>query len=119
MPATLTHPRNPRPRKLNSRPKRYDVTSGGGGPIYITSASVMGAGLTLNFDQPVMLCGTPGITTNVAGAVATTAHQQAANRIVIIFSSVLAGATTVNLPWRDPAIRNTSGGYVTANRVAI
>jgi len=114
MPATLKQPPKRQPHTCIPR-----KPTSGGTPIYITAASVMGAGLTLTFDQPVQLCGTPGITTNVAGAVPTTAHQQAANRVVIIFSSVLAGATTINLPWRDPAIRNICGGYVTADRVAI
>jgi hypothetical protein len=113
MPVTLkTLPRR-HPRKLEKRPPREAT------PIYITAASVMGAGLTLTFDQAVLLCGTPGITTNVAGAVPVLAHQQSSTTVIIIFSSVLTGASSVNLPFRDPAIRNSSGGYVTSSRFGI
>jgi len=113
MPTTLRQP-------LKRRRLREKASGASGGtPIYITSASVMGAGLPLTFDQPIWLRGVPKFTTNVAGAVPVAAHQQSSTRVVIIFSSVLAGATTLNLPWRDPAIRNVSGGYVTSNRLAI
>jgi hypothetical protein len=117
MPTTLPRKLSPRPRKLDARPrKRREVTSGGGGPINIAAVSVMGAGLTLTFDQPVLLRGTPGITTDIAGAVAISAIRQAPNRIMIIYSASLAGARVLNLTYRDPAIRNGSGGYLTSNR---
>jgi len=109
MPTTLKQP-------LKRRRLREKASAA---PIYITATSVMGAGLTLTFDQPVLLRGTPAIATNVAGAVPVVAHQASPTRIVIIFSSVLTGATTLDLPWRDPAIRSASGGYVTSNRLAI
>jgi len=35
---------------------------------------------------------------------------------MILFSNVLVVANAVYLPCRDPAIPNTSGGYVTSNR---
>jgi len=120
MPATLTRKMNLRPKhRKPAREKPSGRTSAGGGPIYITAASVIGGMLFLNFDQPVALSGTPKFTTDVAGAVPTSAQLATANRVVIFFSSSVAAATTVNLSYRDPAIRNLSGGYVTSNRVPI
>ena len=111
MPATL-----PRPAREIERVPAAARRLPGATPICITDVSVMGAGLTLTFDQPVLLRGTPGITTDIAGAVPVSAIRQAPNRIMIIYSSSLAGARLLNLTYRDPAIRNGSGGYLTSNR---
>ena len=84
-------------------------------PIYITAVAAVGSVLTLTFDQVVTLEGTPGFTTDVAGADPVSAAQTAPNIVAITFGAAVAAATTVNIPFRDPAIRSQSGGYVTSN----
>ena len=42
------------------------------------------------------------------------AVQSAPNVVQITFSVAITGATTVTIPYRDPAIRSASGGYVIA-----
>src|SRR5688572_4649433 len=88
-------------------------------PIYISSAVAAGSVLTLTFDQPVMLSGTPQFTTDVAGATAQSAVKTAANVVAITFSASIAAATVINLPFREPAIRNASGGFVTSSTFRI
>lgn len=83
-------------------------------PILITSASPVGSVLTLTFDQPVSLNGTPAFTTDVVGATALSATQQSPTVVAITYSAAIAAATEINLGFRDPAIRNSSGGYVTS-----
>ena len=71
--------------------------------------------LTLTFDQPVSLDGTPQFTTDVAGATPVSAAKTAPNVVEITYSAAIAAATSINLSFRDPAIRNSSGGFVTSN----
>ena len=84
-------------------------------PIYITGAVAVGNVLTLTFDQPVILSGTPGFTTDMVGATPVSATRPAINQVAITYSAGVAGLNVVNLTFRDPAIRNASGGYVTCN----
>ncbi|MCC6682205.1 MAG: hypothetical protein IT445_14990 [Phycisphaeraceae bacterium] len=84
-------------------------------PIYITGATLITDELDLTFDQVVSLHGLPGVTTDVAGAVVTDAQQLTPNQIKLFFSAEVSSATKLNIPFRDPAIRNPSGGYVTHN----
>lgn len=84
-------------------------------PIYIVSANPTGSTLTLTFDQPVSLNGTPAFTTDVVGPTALSASQQSPTVVAITFSAAIAAATQVNIAFRDPAIRNSSGGYVTSS----
>lgn len=81
-------------------------------PVLITEASANGSVLTLTFDDAVGLQGTPGITTDVAGAEPISAQLVAPNQVAITFDAAIAAATSLNIPHRDPAIRNSSGGYV-------
>ncbi|MEX0777000.1 MAG: hypothetical protein WD042_14945 [Phycisphaeraceae bacterium] len=89
-------------------------------PIYITGGAVTGSVLTLTFDQAVTLEGTPGIT-SAAHPVATpvSAVQTAPNVVDITFSAVIEGALMLSIPFRDPAIRNAAGGYVTGTEATI
>lgn len=87
-------------------------------PIYIVSGATSGSQLTLTFDQPVSLNGVPQFTTALAPT-PVSAAQTAANVVVITYSGNVAGAEWVNVGFRDPAIRNSSGGFVTSNQVAI
>ena len=84
-------------------------------PILITAATAVGSVLTLTFDQPVILSGTPAFTTDMPGA-AISAARPALDQVAITFDAAVAGFNVVNLAFRDPAIRNASGGYVTCNK---
>src|SRR5687768_3982606 len=81
-------------------------------PIYITDASVSGSVLSLTFDQPVTLDGTPGITTDVAGADPVSAAKTSPISVDITFDAPVAAATEINIPWKDSGIRNLGGGFV-------
>lgn len=88
-------------------------------PITITDVEAAASVLTLTFDQPVSVTGTPGITTDVAGAEPVSAVQTSPNVVAITFDAAIAAATSLNIPYRDPAIRNSVGGYVISNTFPI
>lgn len=88
-------------------------------PIYVTGFAIAGAVLTLTFDQPVMLAGVPGFRTDLAGPTAVSAARTAVDKVAITFSEPLDGAVTLFVGFRDPAIRNASGGYVTSNSIVL
>lgn len=100
-----------RKRRVNYEANRPQPAA----PINITAAAAAGSVLTLTFDQPVSLNGTPGFTTDVAGADPISAAQTAPNVVEITFDAAIAAATAINIPFRDPAIRNSSGGFVVSN----
>jgi len=66
----------------------------------------------LTFDQAVALDGTPAFTTNIVGATPVSAAQTAPNVVAITFSGPIDLATSINIPFRDRAIRSAGGGYV-------
>ena len=80
--------------------------------VRIVSAVAATTTLTVTFDQPVVLKGTPAWTTDVAGATALSATSPSLNTVVITFSASIAAATVANIPVADPAIRNKVGGFV-------
>jgi len=88
-------------------------------PVTITNVARNVAVLTLTFSVPVSLSGTPAFTTNLAGVTALSAAQTAPNIVAITFSASIAAAATLNIPYRDPAIRGQSGGYVTSNQFPV
>jgi hypothetical protein len=88
-------------------------------PITIVSASAGDTALVLALDQPVSLSGTPAITVNVAGAVPLSAIQQDETHIMIVFDRDIGLATTMSIPWQDPAIRNATGGFIIATAVTL
>jgi len=88
-------------------------------PIYITNVLGAGSVLTLTFDQPVSLSGVPKFATDLAGPVAVSAAKTGADTVAITMSASIVGSSFVKIPFRDPAIRNSSGGYVTSDSVPI
>ena len=80
--------------------------------VRILSAVAATTTLTLTFNQPIVLRGTPAYTTDVPGATALSATSPSINTVVITFSATIAAATEVNIPVADPAIRNKVGGFV-------
>lgn len=94
-------------KKVHGRVKPKQVT-----PVRISGVSVNAAVLTVTFDQPIVLKGTPGYTTDVAGAVAVSATSPSINVVEVTFDATIATATQVNIPYLDSAVRSKDGGYV-------
>jgi hypothetical protein len=88
-------------------------------PILIVGSSIAGAVLTLTFDQPVSLSGVPKFTTDLGEVVPVGAAKTAQSVVAITFSAPVTGAVNLNVGFRDPAIRNASGGYVTSDSVVL
>jgi uncharacterized membrane-anchored protein len=83
--------------------------------IKVTAATALGSVLTMTFDQPVSLNGTPAYTTDVVGATAKSAAMTGPTTVAITFSAAIAAATEVRIPYEEPAIRNGSGGFVSTS----
>jgi len=81
-------------------------------PVRITSATKSTTTATIVFNQPVALKGVPAYTTNLAGVTATLATMSNPTTLVVTFSASIATATTLNIPFQEPAIRNQVGGFV-------
>ena len=84
-------------------------------PIAVTAASALGSVLTVTFDQPVALNGTPAYTTDVAGAEAVSAALTSPTTVAITFDASVASATEISIPYEEPAVRNASGGFVSTS----
>lgn len=90
--------------------------------ITIQSVAVGGLGspdLTIVFNGPVSLKGTPQYTTDVAGAVAISAAMSNPTTLVLTFDQDVTAATVLNVPYEDSAVRNSSGGFVTPSSLTI
>jgi hypothetical protein len=81
-------------------------------PIAITSCTKAAAVVTIVFNQSVMLDGIPAYTTNLVGPTVISAALTTPNTLVLTFSATVATATTLNVPYEEPAVRNPSGGFV-------
>jgi len=86
-------------------------------PVTIEEASITETVLTLRLSEAVTLNRgvVPQITTDVDSAEPVSAELTAPNVVAITFSRDISSATVLNIPFRDPAIRNSSGGYVISN----
>ena len=81
-------------------------------PIAIASATKSGAVATIVFNQPVALKGVPALTTNLPGITATAANLTNPTTLALTFSAAITAATSFNISFEDPALRNASGGYL-------
>lgn len=81
-------------------------------PISMTSAVAAGSVITITFDQPVILRGTPRYTTDVGGADAISAVLTSPTTLAVTFDAAVAAATVINIPYEEPNVRNSSGGFV-------
>ena len=95
-------------RKSNGTPTKPQPTA----PIGIVSATKATNTITIVFNQAVSLKGVPAYTTNLAGVTAQSATMTNLTTLVITFSASVATANTLNIPYEEPAIRNSSGGFV-------
>jgi len=114
MSSPITRSRPNRPKRTKNPPINQPELNT---PINISAAAAAGSVLTLTFDQTVsvMRDAVPQFTTDVAGADPVSAAQTAPNIVEITFDAAITAATAMNIPFRDPAIRNASGGYVVSN----
>jgi hypothetical protein len=71
--------------------------------------------LTVGFDQPSALTASPQYSTDVVGATALSAVMVGTNTIAITFSATIATASEVRIPYEEPAVRNSSGGFVSTS----
>jgi len=84
-------------------------------PIKVVSANAATTIVTVTFDQVVFLKGVPNYSTDVLGADAVSAVMTGPTTIAITFDSSVAAATELNIPYEEPAVRNSSGGFVSTS----
>jgi hypothetical protein len=90
--------------------------------VRIVSAVAATTNLTVTFDQPIVLRGTPAWTSDASvdpQAVAVSAVSPSPNIVVITFDASLAAATGIIIPVADPAIRSKVGGFVADTSFAL
>ena len=109
MPSAIARtPRNRAPRHRNGVNRPQPTV-----PIGIVSVTKNVAVMTITFNQPVCLKGVPQYTTNLVGVTPVSAVLTSPTTMNLTFSATVATATTLNVPSEDPAVRNSSGGFVT------
>ena len=96
------------PKRRNSIANKPQPTT----PVSVVSATKGTTIVTVVFNQPVGLKGVPAYTTNLAGISALSAAQINPTTIAVTFSASIATGTTLNIPYEEPAVRNSSGGFV-------
>jgi hypothetical protein len=94
-------------KRTRDRVKPSQVT-----PVRIASVTKTGSVATIVFNQSVSLKGVPAYTTNLAGVTATAASMTNPTTLSLTFSGAITTATTLNIPFQEPAIRNAVGGFV-------
>jgi hypothetical protein len=109
MPSSITRNKQHRASRRKNNTNRPVPTV----PIGIVSVTKNVAVMTIIFNQPVSLKGIPQYTTNLVGVTPISAALTAPSTLTLTFSATVATATTLNIPAEDPAIRNSSGGFVT------
>jgi hypothetical protein len=115
VPGTIGRPRSSRPDKrepLANRPRKTV-------PITTVSGVKAGSVITVTFNQPVALKGVPQYTTDVAGITVVTAVLTSPTVLTLTFSAAIAAATELRIPYEEPAIRNSSGGFVADSTVKL
>ena len=110
----------PSPIKKANRNRGSRRRNGGNRPmptaaIVVTAVAKAGSVLTLTFDQPVSLDGLPKYTTNLAGVMPISAVKTGPTAVAVTFSAAVTTATTLNIPYEEPAVRNSSGGFVSTS----
>lgn len=84
-------------------------------PIGFVSIVVDGNTVTVTFDQPVNLMGTPAYRRNTAtGALPESVMQTSPTTLALGYVNGPIPITNVVVPFEDGAVRNTSGGFVNA-----
>src|SRR5437773_827230 len=109
MPSAITRSNpNRSSRRRNVQPTKPQPTT----PIGMVSAVKAGSVLTITFNQPVALKGVPAYTVTGAAVTALSAVMASPTVLTLTFSGAVTAATFVNVPYEEPAVRNSSGGFV-------
>ena len=96
----------------NAKSRRGAVKPVAPTPVRILEATVSSPAVTITFDQPVRLSGLPAYGVDVGAGTVAQANQTAPNQVELVYSEVITGATTLTIPYQDPAIRSSAGGFV-------
>ena len=88
-------------------------------PVRIVSASAALTVLTVVFDQSVILNGVPKYAVDVAGVEPLSAAMTSPTTLALTFDGAITGATEVTIPFQDPAVRNSVGGFVADTTFAL
>jgi hypothetical protein len=88
-------------------------------PILITGGVTAGSVLTVTFDQVVSLSGVPQYAVDVMGVTPVSATLTSPTQVAITYSATIMSATTVTIPYEEPAVRNASGGFVATSLVPL
>ena len=88
-------------------------------PIFISTISATGTVLTVVFNQPISLNGVPQYAVDVAGVTPVSAAMTSPTTITITYSGAITAATGITIPYEEPAVRNSSGGYVGTHAAVI
>ena len=116
MPSALSRPSKARfASRRNPAANRPQPTT----PILAQSVSASGSVLTIVFNQAVTLKGVPQYTVDIVGATPVSAVMTSPTVVTITYSAAILGVTTVTIPYEEPAIRNTSGGFVANHSLAV
>lgn len=102
-------------RHPNPRANRPQPTA----PINIVSVTKNNLTMAITFDQPIAIKGVPQYGTDLVGPVPQTAGLSAPNVLQLTFTSSVAAALQLVVPYEEPAIRNLSGGFVYGQIVAL
>jgi hypothetical protein len=97
------------PRRKNGPNRPAPAT-----PVNVVSATKTGSTLAVVLSQPASLKGLPAYTTNVSGLTVTAASLTNPTTLSLTFSGALTTATSLIVPFEEPAIRSASGGYLTS-----
>ena len=95
-------------RKTSGTPTKPQPTT----PIGMVTAAKAGSVLTITFNQPVALKGVPAYTVTGAAVTPISAVMTSPTVLTLTFSGAVTAATFVNVPYEEPAVRNSSGGFV-------
>ena len=82
-------------------------------PVGIVSVTKSLAVMTIVLNTPVSLKGVPAYTTNIGGVTAIGAAMTNPTTLALTFSASIAAATSLVIPFGEPAMRSSSGGYLT------
>ena len=88
-------------------------------PIRITSAAVVTTTATIELDQPVVLKGIPQYRFTDGGPVPTAASLTSPTTLVLTWAADPGDPTEILIPFEDPAIRNSVGGFVADSVVTL
>jgi hypothetical protein len=107
MVSSITRTKKNRPQRDPEANKPRPTT-----PINILGASKAGSVITITFNQPVALKGVPQYDANVVGVEPLSATMTSPTVMALTYSAAVTAVTLLTIPYEEPAVRNSSGGFV-------